>query len=295
MTYILPGNLSKLDQFTLRMMEDVLKDHAQATDHDNGFCCQVAGQYKIRVDAHYSIVADEQADRGTEVPVDRPLSDPQARYITALYKRCPSHLLSPEMREQADKVIKHEEVSYEVASALIDAMKAVVDGPAIPQQRDGKQAVRYATAPQVGFLRKLLAQREHAEQVDITALEMLPFDKASEMISRLKQAPYKEEARAGLNIPEEGLYEVDGVVYKVQLAKANGSGAPYAKVMDKETGDFSYVGKRPFSILTADKKMSREQAGAYGKLYGKCIRCGRELTDEFSIENGLGKICYGKM
>lgn len=292
MTYILPGNLTKLDSFTLRMMTDVLKDHETTEDHGSGFCCQVAQQYKIRVDAHNSIVADEKADRGTETSVDRPLSQPQANYIQSLYRKCPAHLLSPEMREQADKVVKHEEISRDAASALIDAMKSVVDGPSIPQQRGSE---RYATPAQVGFLRKLLAGREHNEKVDITALELLPFKAASEMINRLKEAPYKGEKPMTASFPEEGLYEVNGVVYKVQKAKANGSGLPYAKVMDPETGDFSYVGRKPFKLLTADTKMSREAAGKYGKLYGKCIRCGRELTDEFSIDNGLGKICYEKM
>jgi hypothetical protein len=277
------------------MMEDVLKDHAAVTDHNGGFCCQVAEQYRIRVDAHYSMVADEKADRGTSEPVERPLSDPQARYITALYKKCPSHLLSPEMREQADKVVKHEEISYEVASALIDAMKSVVDGPSVPQQRDGKKAVRYATAPQVGFLRTLLAQREHNEQVDITALELLPFDKASEMITRLKQAPYKGEgSETKRHVPDEGVYQVGDTIYKVQKARTTGSGNVYAKIFDRESECWDYVGRKPFKLLTDATKMTAEQASEFGDLYGRCVACHIPLTDEVSIDHGYGEKCADK-
>lgn len=298
MAYQITAENLKLDPFTLRMMTDVLTAHAakKSDDHESGFCCQVAVQYKSRVDAHNAVVAEEtKALKANPASVDRPYSEPQVRYITALYKKCPQHLISPAMREQAERVVKHEPVSFEVASALIEAMKSVVDGP-VREKQDGE--VRYATAPQVGYLRKLLAERENNEKVDILALEALPFQAASDMITRLRQAAYKvdsPEAKRRAYVPEEGLYEVDGTVYKVQLAKANGSGKAYAKIMDGKTGRFDYVGKQPFPILTADKRMSREEAGAYGKLYGICIRCGRELTDEFSISEGMGKICYEKM
>jgi len=292
MTYILPGNLTKLDPFTLRMMEDVLKDHPTVTDHGNGYCCQVAEQYRMRVEAHYSIVADERASRGTETPVENPCSVPQRQYIQGLYKRCPAHLLSPEMREQAEKVLKHEEISYEAASALIDAMKAVVEGPSVPQQRSN---VRMITPAMVGFLRKLLAQREHNEQVDITALELLPFKAASEMIDRLKVAPFKGKDGRKAQLPTEGVYFVDGVYFKVQKAKANGSGNLYAKRFDSETKEFIYVGREPFSLLTEDKKVTEEQAAQFGALYGKCCNCGRVLTDEYSISHGYGRICAERM
>lgn len=295
MAYELPAPPVKIDPFTLKMLTDVLKEHAEVTDHESGFCCQVAAQYKVRVDAHNALVAQEKAALKTSPEsVERPLTEPMARYIVSLYRKCPSHLLAPVMRQEAERVVKHEEIPFDSAKILIDAMKSVVDGP----ERKAPEGERYATAPMVGYLKKLLASREHSEKVDITALELLPFQAASDMITRLKQAPYKAEgpnAKKAAYIPEEGLYEVDGVVYKVQKAKANGSGHVYAKVMDKETGHFEYVGRRPFELLTADNKMSREQAGTYGKLYGRCIRCGRDLTDEFSIENGLGKICYSKM
>lgn len=43
------------------------------------------------------------------------------------------------------------------------------------------------------------------------------------------------------------------------------------------------------------RKMTLEEAMQFGKLYGQCCRCGKTLTDENSIENGIGPICAGKI
>lgn len=289
MTYILPGNLTKLDQFTLRMMEDVLKDHGKKAKHKAGFCCEVASQYQIRVEAHYSIVADEKADRGTETSVDVPLTPRQAQYIQGLYKKCSASLLSPEMREQADKVVKHEEISRDAAKALIDAMKAVVD-TSIPQQRKGD--VRLITPAQVGFLRKLLAQKEHTETVDMAALEELPMKQASEMIDRLKSAPYKAEPKAARYVPEDGFYCVEGTYYKVITSERTGH--PTARVWDAEYERWEYVGQRPFKFLKAEYVLDAAAAAKFGELFHRCVFCTKQLTREESEAVGYGPDCAEK-
>lgn len=38
-----------------------------------------------------------------------------------------------------------------------------------------------------------------------------------------------------------------------------------------------------------------QTAMKYGKLAGRCCSCGRELTNDGSIEAGIGPICAGKM
>lgn len=37
-----------------------------------------------------------------------------------------------------------------------------------------------------------------------------------------------------------------------------------------------------------------QTAMKYGKLAGRCCSCGRELTNDGSIEAGIGPICAGK-
>lgn len=93
----------------------------------------------------------------------------------------------------------------------------------------------------------------------------------------------------------EGWYEVDGSVVKVQRA-VNGSGNLYAKrlVVTEGDGSWEYV---PGLIRQCNdsNRLSAERAMAMGKLYGVCMICGRTLTDETSIERGIGPICLGKM
>lgn len=94
-------------------------------------------------------------------------------------------------------------------------------------------------------------------------------------------------------VEHDGIYQTEtGAIYKVQIAK-NGSGRLYAKRLDPATGTFTYA---PGAIhnLRDDQRMTREAAAAFGKLYGICCACGRDLTDEGSIAAGIGPICSGK-
>ena len=92
----------------------------------------------------------------------------------------------------------------------------------------------------------------------------------------------------------DGLYRSpDGSVYKVQKA-VHGSGNLYAKRLEVDpgsrTGTFVY---EPGAIRRIDPawRMTKEDAIAFGSLYGCCCACGRTLTDEKSIEAGIGPIC----
>jgi len=96
-------------------------------------------------------------------------------------------------------------------------------------------------------------------------------------------------------VTEDGMYlDAEGVIWKVQAAKASGSGNLYAKRLDPADGSFTYT---PGAIrrLRASQRMTLEQAKRFGALYGFCIRCGRTLTDEYSIANGIGKVCAGRL
>jgi hypothetical protein len=92
----------------------------------------------------------------------------------------------------------------------------------------------------------------------------------------------------------EGMYQMpDGMIAKVQRA-VHGSHNLYAKALNTDTGSFDYV---PGLIrrLSADQRMTVEEAKAFGLLYGRCIVCGRTLTDEKSIADGIGPICAAKV
>lgn len=93
---------------------------------------------------------------------------------------------------------------------------------------------------------------------------------------------------------EEGFYKQGNVYFKVQEAR-NGSGRRYAKILylpEVEGGKprWEYA-PGVVMALSAEDKLSAEEAAAFGKLYGICIFCNRDLTDERSIEVGYGPVC----
>lgn len=160
-----------------------------------------------------------------------------------------------------------------------------------------------ATPAQIGFVTSLRAQ--HGLQIGNP--ETLTRTQASEEINRLKVLPrgdaesLPDPAARVLKVAEEGMYRTpDGDIYKVQLA-IHGSGRPYAKRMVEvakpqkvahgvRTHEFVFE-SGALSKLTADMKMTLEQAKEWGALYGTCCRCGITLTNEESIARGLGPIC----
>lgn len=109
---------------------------------------------------------------------------------------------------------------------------------------------------------------------------------------------------------QDGMYiDAEGVIYKAQFNKASGDGRRlYAKrlIVDNEREfladpanvephvRFEYAAG-VIKCLTADMRMTIEQAKAFGALYGTCCVCGRTLTDERSIADGIGPVCAGRI
>ena len=105
----------------------------------------------------------------------------------------------------------------------------------------------------------------------------------------------------GRNVPaprrgpaEEGMYRLDGVIFKVQVA-VHGSGKPYAKRLVQNGGAWSFE-YAPGAVhkLGPEHLLTLDQAKEFGALYGTCCVCGRTLTNEASIEAGIGPVCASK-
>ncbi len=99
-------------------------------------------------------------------------------------------------------------------------------------------------------------------------------------------------------ITRDGWYKVGDVIYKVQKA-VHGSGNLYAKRLDVPVpgvarGEWVY---EPGMVnrLTDEQRLTPEQAAEFGRLYGVCGVCGRTLTDEDSIDAGIGPVCITKL
>lgn len=199
------------------------------------------------------------------------------------------------------------------ASNLITAIKPLPKQAAAPTAPK-----RFATEKQVGYLVSLADRAGwEVEDTKITnpegrSLELteLAVTVASELIERLKAAPRAPKARHNPNIKitSDGMYRLDGEVYKVQVA-VHGSGHLYAKrlVIDAPAtrdanGNITRPGQAHYerdssaiARLRDEHRMTVADAKGFGDLYGMCIRCAATLTDEESIAAGAGRICRGKI
>lgn len=208
-----------------------------------------------------------------------------------------------------------------------DVRKCAMGGSAPTVVSDAAIAKATATAPsnhkpasekQVAFVLRLDAERDvpvagktEQEATHIARLEDLQGGgkfvssrEASALIEWLltipKAAPAQHpEAQAAAKAEPltHGMYRKDETIYKIQKA-VHGSGHLYAKRLVPGDG---YGAKASFvyapgamKVLTLADRMSLEEAKAWGALYGTCCVCGRTLTNEDSIEAGIGPVCAGK-
>lgn len=87
----------------------------------------------------------------------------------------------------------------------------------------------------------------------------------------------------------EGIYSSGEHFYKIIMGK---KGFPYAMILEEDQS-WKYA---PGAVkeLRHEDRLDIEGLKNYGKETGRCILCGRELTNPVSIEQGIGPICAGK-
>lgn len=172
-----------------------------------------------------------------------------------------------------------------------------------------------ATQKQMDLIHKLIKEREtirlsETQQEYLVGVRdgttILTRNAASKVIDGLFDLP-KKDAKRHFNVElEAGMYKKDSVVYKVQRA-VHGSGNMYAKALvyfdpngyeakeAEDGGGWQFVYHQgAINMLSPEDKMSLEEAQEFGRIYGVCCRCGATLTDENSIEAGIGPICASK-
>lgn len=122
--------------------------------------------------------------------------------------------------------------------------------------------------------------------------------KAKELIELAIKS--KKSAPKRVEEAEEGFYEIDGDVVKVQRGVTSGNLFAKRLVIDPELEKgFEWVYVRGLvAKVKGAQRLTRERAAQIGqelKLYGWCFKCGQRLTDEESMERGIGRICWEKM
>lgn len=208
----------------------------------------------------------------------------------------------------------------------LDDPTLIAELPTAPKLPDGRNG---ASDRQFAYIRDLLAERDlteaQAEHVEGFRVEYRAgrMDKsaASTLIGWLLSIPRRtarpayaaEDARSTAGPAPEGMHKLDGEIYKVQVA-VHGSGQTYAKklvVSDQGCrfgcghGQCGHSPEGQYTVrfvyaagvirrLSTDTLLPRDEAAAFGQLYGCCCVCGRTLTDEDSIAAGIGPICAAK-
>jgi hypothetical protein len=105
--------------------------------------------------------------------------------------------------------------------------------------------------------------------------------------------------------PAYGYYDIDGTLYCYDEFKQKYGSTIKIMKLKKTTvwsskeqkyvpkGKWIYwAGKYQAKHLFKDKSvMTKAEAMKQGMTLGFCIRCGRTLTDPFSVANGIGPVC----
>jgi hypothetical protein len=321
---VAPSEKAGLD-FELEMLGDAIAYH-QNGDEDDAPCCDTLAPCETRIflvdrvkaiAARISGASDAPIQTAEEPTPARtaggsagstrrivadPASEAQLGFIAKLAAERHTDKIGTFPARTLAEILDGQPISKGRASSLITALKnaLVRDFPGVPDQAP---AGPRATAPQVALIRRMAEEQGRTLHTDP---ETLTKEAASDLITAMMEvrnnpAPRKAEVRTGA-VVEDGMYRTpDGEIYKVQIAK-QGSGRLYAKklvALDEprelkggkvRTHEFAYE-QGALQKLTADMKMTLEQAKEWGKLYGTCCKCGAALTDEKSIAAGIGPIC----
>ena len=105
-------------------------------------------------------------------------------------------------------------------------------------------------------------------------------------------------APAVAGVVSAGIYAIGEAVYRVEPSKSSGN--LYAKrLMEGASASdwgWSYERGAIYAIATAvadgtGRRLTEAEASEYGKLTGRCVCCGRLLTDSNSIALGIGPVC----
>lgn len=172
-----------------------------------------------------------------------------------------------------------ERMSLAGARDLIDRLMGC------PELPESERPVWPASEKQLGYLRSL-ADRKGLDLQPMFA-EPITAEGASKAIDYLRSLPDAPKPPPAAEL-EPGMYLVDGTVYKVQRSRE--SGRLYAKRLNRESQRFEYAAGAVREIKP-DHRMTLEQAKQYGATYGVCCVCSATLTNEASIEAGIGPIC----
>lgn len=155
-------------------------------------------------------------------------------------------------------------------------------------------AARPMSDRQLSFINSLVKDRELTDD-DLGLVSITnTMAEASFLISRLTQRPIKRAVHQDGQRITEGHYLQIDTVYVVVKSQA---GRLYAKKLvstQRGSASWQYAPNAMRHLTTADR-LTLDQAKAMGVRLGVCVICGRTLTDQNSVEAGIGPVCAAKV
>lgn len=298
---------------------DVIQEHATipgwCAQCETGTECATVANARARLAALDGRVALRQAPVDAPVIEHRPIaSRPQAgapasnqfgtfkvhtaspaqhRFVKALLNTKDLTTLGgsidPKFESATRAAVEAGTLSKKAASFAIDQLMGLPDRKDLPVAR--------ATDKQVSLIKRLVGERDLGGQAieDLVTgrLEDLAPKQASAVIDRLFQMPKKvATAKAPEFVHASGIYQVGTEIFKVYWNQ--GKTHMLAKrlvVTGPGEATFEYAGAAGRFVPAEVAPMTLEQAKAFGAIYGVCCNCGATLTDETSIEAGIGPVC----
>lgn len=202
--------------------------------------------------------------------------------------------LAPLDVEKLRAQVAANQVNKKAASAIIDRLLACPEKP-----RTATDKPEFVTNPasdkQIGLIRRLAGERDWSgldtETIaDVIDGKQVSKREASAAIDLLFAAP-KTVVKAPTTPLEAGMYrQADGTLVRVYFGRQ--SGQMLAKKVVGSDGDygFEYMGKAD-RFVTADQRLSLDEAKAWGRMTGTCCVCAAHLDDPTSVEAGIGPVC----
>jgi hypothetical protein len=184
-------------------------------------------------------------------------------------------------------------VSESVATGSINkrhASDAIEILLALPVHQDATVKVDGPSEKQIAFAAKLISER--VTDLTVETFKSASKREASKMIDSLLSADRKPvEAKPADVELSSGIYRVNDSIYKVYRGQSGRMLAKLLMVEDEGSASFEYQGMATRFVKAGTSPMTLDEAKDFGAIYGVCCNCGRTLTDEGSIEAGIGPVC----
>lgn len=166
----------------------------------------------------------------------------------------------------------------------------------------GCYEARYEPAKQESknYAHKLLRERDPAgttlgEFTQMEAEELINSATKSGVagiISELEMCPARKQPKEEL---KDGYWKTkDGTIWKAYYSQNGRLICKELVVYKDNSHEWTYRGMAN-RFLSAAHLLTLEEAKEFGSIYGFCCVCGRTLTNEISVAEGIGPICSGRL